>query len=99
MSTQPDDFMFVNTQMAIKKGLGDLVDAVFAAKTSYAKKIQALITLENEPENLKKLNDMLADVLVSQADLDAIKAKLDTVGEAVLSWMTNKMKMKEAGQK
>ena len=95
MSTQPDDFMFVNTQMAIKKGLGDLVDAVFAAKTSYAKKIQALITLENEPENLKKLNDMLADVLVSQADLDALKAKMKTVAEFFNEWKSAKKTIRE----
>ena len=61
--------------------------------------LDLMITLENDPAKLEVLNGTLADVLVSQADLDAIKAKLDTVGEAVLSWMTNKMKMKEAGQK
>ena len=95
MSTQPDDFMLVNAQMAIKNGLGEVLDAFFAAKTAYAEKLGAFILLENDPEKLKVLNSALADVLVSQADLDALKAKMKTLAEFFNEWKSAKKTIRE----
>jgi molybdopterin converting factor small subunit len=62
---------------AVRENFGELAHEWLGAKVELVKKIKDQIAIETDPKKLAELNELLSDCLLSEADIDAVEAKLE----------------------